>query len=132
MLSTISPALLCRRRVRASSAGGDEGGGGGGDELYPNRPSGWTNSTEIDFSQTPPTGTPVDSDRAISGAPGWFMIFFQNPTDWTHTTDAVAPNSPPDIWRGHWAPGVYGGGVIGEGGGHGIGNVFTRTPGGTN
>jgi hypothetical protein len=32
------------------------------------------------------------------------------------------------VWSGRWAPGAYGGGVIGQGGGHGIGNVFTYGP----
>jgi hypothetical protein len=95
--------------------------------LYPNRPASFTKSSEIDFSQAIPS-LPDDIDRAISGALGWNMIYFGS--NWSRTTDASAPQSAPAIWQGHWAPGSYGGGVIGSGGGHGIGNVFTYAPAG--
>jgi uncharacterized protein YjdB len=96
-----------------------------GSGLYPNRPASFTQSTEIDFSQAIPS-LPDNVDRPISGAPGWNMIYFGN--NWSQTTDPSAPQSAPGIWSGHWAPGSYGGGVIGQGGGHGIGNVFTYAP----
>lgn len=95
--------------------------------LYPNRPATFTRSSEIDFTQPIPTGSD-QIDQSIAGT-SWNMIYFGN--NWTQTTDATAPQSAPGIWRGRWAPGSYGGGVIGQGGGHGIGNVFTRAPSGT-
>lgn len=83
-------------------------------ELYPNRPSDWTNSTELDFSQSIPSGG-TGVDVAIPGT-DWFVINLES--NWTKVSDATAPQSPPDIWRGHVDSGVYGDG-------HGIGNVFT-------
>jgi hypothetical protein len=93
--------------------------------LYPNRPASFTDSTEIDFSQAIPS-LPDDRDRPITGT-DWNMIYFGS--NWSQTTDANARQSAPGIWQGHWAPGSYGGGVIGQGNGHGIGNVFTYGPG---
>jgi hypothetical protein len=106
---------------------------GGGTGLYPNRPSNFTNSTEIDFSQTPPA-LPDNVDRPIAGT-NWNMIFFGDDaggSNWTNISDASAPQSAPGIWQGRWAAGSYGGGVIGAGSGHGIGNVFTYAASGTN
>jgi hypothetical protein len=93
------------------------------DELYPHRPASFTHSNDLDFSQTPP-GMPDDRDRPIEGT-DWFQIFhFSGPVE-----DPIANWSQSSgVWRGHWAPGAYGGGVIGQGGGHGIGNVFTYGP----
>jgi hypothetical protein len=113
----------------ASSGGGASSASGGGMAtgigLYPNRPASFAQSTEIDFSQTPVQSPPSDDqrDNPIPGAPDWNMIYFSN--NWSETTDASAPQSAPGVWTGHWAPGAYGGGVLGQGGGHGIGNVFT-------
>jgi hypothetical protein len=95
--------------------------------LYPNRPASYTRSSEIDFSQSVPTGSD-QIDQPIAGT-SWNMIYYGG--NWTKATDASAPQSAPGIWQGRWAPGSYGGGVIGQGGGHGIGNVFTRAPSGT-
>ena len=111
--------------ITAGSGGG--GGGGGTAGSYPNRPASFTQSTEIDFSQAIPS-LPDNVDRPISGAPGWNMIYFGG--NWNQMSDPTAPQSAPGVWRGHWAPGSYGGGVIGQGGGHGIGNVFSYTPAG--
>jgi hypothetical protein len=87
------------------------------DTSAPNRPAGWTNSTRLDFSQAVPS-LPDDRDRPIPGAPaGWNMIYFG--TNW---------QSAGGQFIGTWSPGSYGGGVIGQGSGHGIGNVFTTTP----
>jgi hypothetical protein len=97
--------------------------------LYPNRPASFTNSSELDFSQNIPT-LPDNVDRPIPGAPsGWNMIFFGN--NWSRITDSTAAQTPPGAWRGHWETGSYGGGVIGAGSGHGIGNVFTYAASGT-
>jgi hypothetical protein len=100
--------------------------------LYPNRPVSFTQTSEIDFSQAVP-GLPDTQDRPISGAPGWFMIFHGGTIaqggKWDKVTDGTALQSPSDVWQGHWAPGSYGGGIIGQGGGHGIGNLFTRPAG---
>jgi hypothetical protein len=82
---------------------------------YPNRPSTFTHSTELDFSQAVPS-LPDDRDRPISG------------TDWSAIYFGGSWSSSAGVWTGHWAPGSYGGGVIGQGGGHGIGNVFTYGP----
>lgn len=82
---------------------------------YPNRPAAFTKSTQIDFSQPIPS-LPDDRDRPIAGT-DWNMIYFGG--SWS---------SSAGVWSGHWAPGAYGGGVIGAGGGHGIGNVFTYGP----
>jgi len=109
------------------SAGNAGGGAGAAAGSYPNRPASFTHSTEIDFSQAIPS-LPDNVDRPISGASGWNMIYFGN--SWTKTTDASAPQSSPGVWQGHWAPGLFGGGVIGQGGGHGIGNVFSYAPAG--
>lgn len=80
---------------------------------YPNRPASYTASSDLDFSQAVP-GAPDNVDRPILGAPsGWNMIFFG--TSWTSANGQ---------WTGSWVPGSYGGGVIGQGGGHGIGNIF--------
>jgi hypothetical protein len=98
--------------------------------LYPNRPVSFTQSSEIDFSQTPVTGGNDQVDNPISGTTGWNMIYFGN--NWSRTTDANAPQSAPGIWQGRWAAGAHGGGVIGQGDGHGIGNVFTYAANGTN
>ena len=95
--------------------------------VYPNRPADFAQFSEIDFSQAIPS-LPDDRDQPITGAPGWNMIYFGD--RWSKITDAGAPQSAPIIWQGHWAPGSYGGGIIGQGGGHGIGNVFTYAPGG--
>jgi hypothetical protein len=89
--------------------------------LYPNRPPSFTQSSEIDFSQPIPE-LPDNVDRPISGT-NWNMIYFGR--NWSQTTDSTAPQSAPGIFSGHWAPGSYGGGVLGQGNGHGIGNVFT-------
>jgi hypothetical protein len=86
---------------------------------YPHRPASFTHATELDFSQPIPS-LPDDRDRPIAGS-DWAMIYFGG--NWT---------SKDGVWSGHWAPGAYGGGVIGQGGGHGIGNVFTYAPSGTN
>jgi hypothetical protein len=109
------------------------GSGGGGGPLYPNKPPSYTNTTEINFSQAIPSTPPFDQDTPITGT-DWFGIWQADasPTMWQQTTDATAPQSPPGIWRAHWAPGSYGGGVIGEGAGHGIGSLFTRAMSGTN
>jgi hypothetical protein len=98
--------------------------------LYPNRPASYTQTSEINFSQTPLQNPPTDDsrDQPIAGT-DWNMIYFG--TNWTQLSDSTAPQSPPGVWQGHWAPGSYGGGVIGQGGGHGIGNVFTYAPSGT-
>ena len=93
--------------------------------LYPNRPASFTQSSEIDFSQTIPS-LPDNVDRPISGSGTWLehdllrVELEQDRSGWQRTG------------RGHWAPGSYGGGVIGQGGGHGIGNVFTYAASGTN
>jgi hypothetical protein len=50
------------------------------------------------------------------------MIFFGS--NWSKAADGT--------WNGRWAPGSYGGGVIGSGNGHGIGNLFTYAASGTN
>jgi hypothetical protein len=89
--------------------------------LYPNRPASFTKSSEIDFSQSP-ASLPDNVDRPIPGASGWNMIYFGS--NWAKTSDGS--------WLGRWAPGSYGGGVIGSGSGHGIGNVFTYAANGTN
>jgi hypothetical protein len=96
---------------------------------YPNRPPSFTNSAEIDFSQAIP-GSP-GSDRPISGAPGWAMIYDNadgGGSNFSEISDASAPLSPSGVWQAHWAPGSYGGGVIGSGSGHGIGNVYYTLP----
>jgi hypothetical protein len=95
---------------------------------YPNRPASFTKSSEIDFSQGVPS-LPDNIDRPIAGT-DWNMIFFSH--DWSSATDAGAPQSAPGIWQGHWAPGSYGGGILGQGSGHGIGNLFTYAASGTN
>jgi hypothetical protein len=105
---------------------------GSADVLYPNRPAAFTQSSEIDFSQAVP-GMPDDVDRPIAGTNWKVISHYSGPVsapipNWTQTTDASARQSAPGIWQGHWAPGPYGGGVIGQGGGHGIGNVTTSTP----
>ena len=115
--------LACGTSVTSDSLSIGAGG------VYPNRPAAFAQSTEIDFSQAIPA-LPDDRDQPIAGAPGWNMIYFGD--RWSKTTDASAPQSAPSIWQGHWAPGSYGGGVIGQGGGHGIGNVFTYATGATN
>jgi hypothetical protein len=110
------------------TAGGTSTGGTSTGGSYPNRPASFTRSSEIDFSQAVPS-QPDNVDRPISGT-DWNMIYFGN--NWTKTTDANAPQSAPGIWQGRWAAGSYGGGVLGQGSGHGIGNVFTYAPSGTN
>lgn len=73
--------------------------------LYPNRPAAFTLDSEIDFSQTIPTGNDqIDND--IVGAPGWGFIRFG--TNWTKVGDT---------WVGHWAAGVYPDS-------HGIGDLY--------
>jgi hypothetical protein len=100
--------------------------------LYPNRPAAFTKSSEIDFTQALPP-MPDDVNQPIAGT-SWFTYgTYSGPVsapipNWTRTTDASAPQSAPGIWQGHFAPGSYGGGVIGQGGGHGIGDVVTPTP----
>src|SRR5215510_830198 len=84
--------------------------------FFANKPSSYVNSTTLNFSQTPPSGND-QVDNAISGT-NWFQIFFGSPNNWSLTTDSTAPQSPSNIWRGHWAAGDYSGP-----GGHGIGNV---------
>ncbi len=110
--------------------------GGGGDASYPNKPAGYTTSTTYDFSTTPPGN--ADTDQPIPAASGWYNIYN---VGWTLTTDSgasgakpsgSAPASPPSIWQGRWDPGSYGGGIIGQGSGHGIGNIFYYLPGGVN
>lgn len=93
------------------------------DVLYPNRPSGLTHTSEIDFSQSIPTGND-QVDQQIPGQTDWYFIRYG--THWTKTTDANAPQTAPGIWQGHWAPGAYGGGIVGQGGGSGIGDLFNR------
>src|SRR5262249_41106949 len=88
--------------------------------LSPNRPPAYTNSTEINFSQSVPTGNPAVDNR-ISRT-DWLMWGANFRDNWTRVTDATAPQSPSDVFRGHWAAGNYGGG-------HGIGTVFTYGPG---
>jgi hypothetical protein len=89
--------------------------------LYPNRPASFTKSTQIDFSQAIPS-QPDNVDRPIAGT-NWSMIYFGS--NWSTASDPTAPQSSPGVWQGRWSPGSYGGGVIGAGSGHGIGNVFT-------
>jgi hypothetical protein len=115
--------LACRTIVATDSISISAGGS------YLNRPVSFAQSSEIDFSQTPLLAPPTDDgrDQAIAGT-NWNMIYYGS--NWTKTSDASAPQSAPSIWSGHWAPGSYGGGVIGAGGGHGIGNVFTYAPNG--
>jgi hypothetical protein len=108
--------------IRVGSVGSDgAGNAGNAGGPYPNRPASFTQSSEIDFSQSIPSA-PDNVDRPISGAPGWNMIYFGS--NWSKTADGA--------WQGRWAPGSYGGGVIGSGSGHGIGNVFTYAANGTN
>jgi hypothetical protein len=114
--------LACGTSLPSDSISRSPGG------LYPNRPGSFTQSSEIDFSQNIPS-QPDNVDRPISGASGWNMIYFGN--NWSKTTDVGAPQSPSNIWQGHWAPGSYGGGVLAQGDGHGIGNVFTYAANGT-
>ena len=106
-------------------------GGGGGEpsELYPNRPEGWDEETELDFSQTPVSDSPDNVDRAIPGSDDWSMIgFLRGATPaWTSESDATAPQSPPGTWVGHIPPGTYGSPESG----HGIGNIFTSVMSGT-
>lgn len=92
-----------------------------GTPSYPNKPSGYTNTREISFTQSIPSG--IGSERAIasSGTPGWRMIYDQNDggvSTFSQQTDGTAPNSPPAIWRLHFIPGTYTDG-------HASGNVFT-------
>ena len=91
-----------------------------GGSSYPNRPAGYTNSTEINFSQSVPTGNPA-VDNPIVGT-DWRMWGGNFPNNWTKISDATAPQSPSDVFQGHWAAGNYADG-------HGIGNVFTYGPG---
>ncbi|HEY7089658.1 MAG TPA: hypothetical protein VH518_16285 [Tepidisphaeraceae bacterium] len=114
--------LACGTSLPADSISRSAGG------LYPNRPASFTQSSEIDFSQAIPS-QPDNVDRPISGASGWNMIYFGD--NWTKTTDGGAPESSPGIWQGRWAAGAYGGGVLGQGSGHGIGNLFTYAADGT-
>jgi predicted nucleic acid-binding Zn-ribbon protein len=94
----------------------------------PNKPATWTNFTQLDFSQVAPGQTSVDAP--IVGAElGWNTIYNSN---FVKSSDPTAPQSPSSVWVGTWPAGSYGGGVIGQGGGHGIGNVFTTKPNGTN
>lgn len=80
---------------------------------YPNKPASLTRTSGLDFSQPIPS-LPDNVDRPIPGAPaGWNMIYFG--TSWT---------SAGGQWTGRWDTGSFGGGVIGQGDGHGIGNVF--------
>lgn len=80
------------------------------DELYPNRPPSWTNESELDFSQAVPAGS-AGADRAIVGT-DWSIYENAGNSDfdtyWSKVADATAPQSPSDVWRGHWGPGSYG------------------------
>jgi hypothetical protein len=85
-----------------------------------NRPSSYTHLSELDFSQQVP-GPPDNVDRPIPGAPvGWNMIYFGN--SWT---------SSGGVFTGTLKAGSYGGGVVGQGSGYGIGNVFNNAINGT-
>lgn len=117
-------------RLFSSSFSGGGPAASGGDPLYPNKPSAYMSSREIDFSQVPALSPPRDDqvDYAIPGATDWLMWGYQD--KWSQDTDATAPQSPSAIWTGHWPAGSYGGGVINSGSGHGIGNVFSYGPNG--
>lgn len=85
---------------------------------YPNKPANFTNTREIDFSQTPPT-TEADQPIAGSGSPGWSMIY----SDGTlKQSDPTAPMSPNDVWRMHFQAGTYAESW-------GSGNVYTNLTG---
>lgn len=91
--------------------------------FYPNKPIGYLNSSELDFSQSVPAGA-AGSDIAIPGT-DWYVWASGtgNPFSsyWTKTLDATAPQTPPSTWVGNWVPGTFATG-------HGIGNVFTYGP----
>ena len=90
-----------------------DGPGGAG---YPNQPSGFTHTVEIDLSQTPPTS---GADVAIAGATGWNAIYMSG--GWTAQTDPSAPQSPPGIWRVTFPEGSHGA----PDAGWGVGNLYT-------
>lgn len=87
--------------------------------FYPNKPTGWTNTSEYDFSQAVPS-PPEDVDRRI-GTTDFMMWGGGFSTNYTLQSDATAPQSPSSIYRAHWAAGDFSGP-----GGHGLGNIFTR------
>lgn len=95
------------------------------ESLYPNRPAGWTNFSELDFSQTPPAGS-IGVDLTIAGTDWKCFENADNPDPfnsyWAQLSDASAPQTPPSTWVGTWRVGTYATG-------HGIGNVFTYGPG---
>ncbi len=92
--------------------------GGGGS--YPNKPGGFTNTREIDFSEAVPSG--IGSDRAIAGGP-WAMIYDVDTGGGQSSAQKVseggAPMSPSDVWRMHFQPGTFGAS-------HGVGNIYTN------
>src|SRR5262249_6192239 len=54
-------------------------------------------------------------------------IYYGN--NWSKQSDASAPQSAPAVWQGRFGAGSYGGGGIGQGGGHRVGDVVTYGPG---
>lgn len=65
---------------------------------FPNQPVGWSNVSEIDFSQTPVQSPPSNDqvDNSIPGSADWKMIFFAQ--NWVKASDGLAVSSP--VWRG--------------------------------
>lgn len=89
---------------------------------YPNLPLGYNTNKSLNFSQAIPP-LPDNIDRPIDS--NWSIN--QHGGDeseggyWSRQLDVTAPNSPPDIWKGHFSPGVYPTG-------HGLGAFFATLP----
>lgn len=89
--------------------------------LYPNKPSGYTASREIDFAMAVPTS--YGADRSIPGSDNFHMIYDVDygggEQSIMRVADATAPSGDGYAWRWHFIPGTYGDG-------YGRGNIYTN------
>lgn len=107
----------------------------GGGALYPNKPSGWSELTTMDFSMAVPGGNgggliSTGTERSIPGAPsGWRLIYDAdgsgdtNSSNFTRISDATEPGGQGHAWRLTMQGGTYTDGTS-------HGNVFYLIPGG--
>lgn len=95
-----------------------------------NRPASYTNILpEFDFSASIPAGG--GNERQVAGT-AWSVIYDGNGSggsNFSRVSDPTAPRSPSQVWQLRQPAGDYG--TLGQGGGHGFGNVFRSLPNGT-
>src|SRR3989344_4012615 len=88
---------------------------------YPNKPTNFnTVITDMSMSQSVPAGS--GSERSISGASGWSLIY-DRVGGWTRMDDSTAPSYPGSVWQMKIPAGVCGSGIPWQGDGCDYGSI---------